>query len=188
MRKIVLFLSVALIFASCKVKENVSQVNHTIQPMTTSKLFDPHSAATSDARVTHLHWTANVNVETHVISANATFDFIAEKGAKQISFDTKDLNIEWVKVNGRMARYTLDDEKPFLGKALHVEIRDIDNLVSIEYTTSPNAEALLWVEKENELPFLFRSLKLYSQERGFLVRTALRCVSPIQPMLKFRKN
>jgi hypothetical protein len=142
MRKVFLFISVAMAFASCKVKENVSQSNHTIQPMTTSKLFDPHSAATSDARVTHLHWTANVNVETHVISANATFDFIAEKGAKQISFDTKDLNIEWVKVNGRKAFFSMDEVKPFLGQALHVEIKDTDTQVSIEYTTSPNAEAL----------------------------------------------
>ena len=169
MRKIFLFISVAMAFASCKVKENVPQSKHTIQPMTTSKLFDPHSAATLDARVTHMHWTANVNVETHVISANATFDFKTEKGAEQISFDTKDLNIEWVKVNGRLARFTLDEEKPFLGKALHVEIRDIDNLVSIQYTTSPNAEALLWVEKENELPFLF------SQSQAILARTWIPC-------------
>ena len=169
MRKIFLFLSVVMAFASCKVKENVSQSNHTIQPMTTSKLFDPHSAATYEARVSHLHWTANVNVETHIISANATFDFVAEKGAKQISFDTKDLNIEWVKVNGRKAFFSMDEAKPFLGQALHVEIRDTDNQVSIQYTTSPNAEALLWVEKENELPFLF------SQSQAILARTWIPC-------------
>jgi aminopeptidase N len=137
--------------------------------MTTSKLFDPHSTAASDARVSHLHWTANVNVETHIISANATFDFVAEKGAKQISFDTKDLNIEWVKVNGKKAFFSLDEVKPFLGQALHVEIKDTDNQVSIQYTTSPNAEALLWVEKENELPFLF------SQSQAILARTWIPC-------------
>ncbi len=169
MRKVFFLLSVALAFASCKVKETTSQTNHTIQPMTTSKLFDPHSAATSDARVTHLHWTANVNVETHVISANATFDFKTEKGAKQISFDTKDLNILWVKVNGRKADFLLEEAKPFLGQALHVEIQDTDNRVSIEYTTSPAAEALLWVEKENELPFLF------SQSQAILARTWIPC-------------
>jgi aminopeptidase N len=110
-----------------------------------------------------------VNVETHIISANATFDFIAEKGAKQISFDTKDLNILWVKVNGRKAYFFLDETKPFLGQALHVEIKDTDTQVSIEYTTSPNAEALLWVEKENELPFLF------SQSQAILARTWIPC-------------
>lgn len=169
MRKVFLFLSVALTLASCKVKDSASQTNHTIQPMTTSKLFDPHSTAASDARVSHLHWTANVNVETHIISANATFDFVAEKGAKQISFDTKDLNIEWVKVNGKKAFFSLDEVKPFLGQALHVEIKDTDNQVSIQYTTSPNAEALLWVEKENELPFLF------SQSQAILARTWIPC-------------
>jgi len=169
MRKVFLFLSVALTLASCKVKDSASQTNHTIQPMTTSKLFDPHSTAASDARVSHLHWTANVNVETHIISANATFDFVAEKGAKQISFDTKDLNIEWVKVNGKKAFFSLDEVKPFLGQALHVEIKDTNNQVSIQYTTSPNAEALLWVEKENELPFLF------SQSQAILARTWIPC-------------
>ena len=169
MRKLISLFAICAVLTSCKISEDTSATPHSINPMTTSKLFDPHSAATSDARVTHMHWTANVNVETHIISANATFDFKAEKGAKQISFDTKDLNIEWVKVNGRMARYTLDDEKPFLGQALHVEIRDIDNLVSIQYTTSPNAEALLWVEKENELPFLF------SQSQAILARTWIPC-------------
>jgi aminopeptidase N len=169
MRNLFFLFAVCATLASCKISEEVPSTPHSINPMTTSKLFDPHSAATSDARVTHLHWTANVNVVTHVISANATYDFKAEKGAKQISFDTKDLNIEWVKVNGRLARYTLDDEKPFLGQALHVEIRDIDNLVSIQYTTSPSAEALLWVEKENELPFLF------SQSQAILARTWIPC-------------
>jgi aminopeptidase N len=59
--------------------------------------------------------------------------------------------------------------KPFLGQALHVEIKDTDNQVSIQYTTSPNAEALLWVEKENELPFLF------SQSQAILARTWIPC-------------
>lgn len=169
MRKLIFLFALCATFASCKISEEVPSAPHSFNPMTTSKIFDPHSTATLDAKVTHLHWTANVNVETHVITANATFDFKAEKGAKQISFDTKDLNIEWVMVNGRLVRYTLDEEKPFLGKALHVEIRDIDNLVSIQYTTSPYAEALLWVEKENELPFLF------SQSQAILARTWIPC-------------
>jgi len=169
MRKLISLFAICAVLTSCKISEDTSATPHSINPMTTSKLFDPHSASTSDARVSHLHWTANVNVETHIISANATFDFVAEKGAKQISFDTKDLNIEWVKVNGRKAFFSMDEVKPFLGQALHVEIKDTDNQVSIQYTTSPNAEALLWVEKENELPFLF------SQSQAILARTWIPC-------------
>lgn len=169
MRKLISLFAICAALTSCKISEDTSAIPHSINPMTTSKLFDPHSASTSDARVSHLHWTANVNVETHIISANATFDFVAEKGAKQISFDTKDLNIEWVKVNGRKAFFSMDEVKPFLGQALHVEIKDTDNQVSIQYTTSPNAEALLWVEKENELPFLF------SQSQAILARTWIPC-------------
>ena len=169
MRKLISLFAICAALTSCKISEDTSATPHSINPMTTSKLFDPHSASTSDARVSHLHWTANVNVETHIISANATFDFVAEKGAKQISFDTKDLNIEWVKVNGRKAFFSMDEVKPFLGQALHVEIKDTDNQVSIQYTTSPNAEALLWVEKENELPFLF------SQSQAILARTWIPC-------------
>ena len=169
MKKVFFVLSVAVAFASCKVKETTSQTNHTIQPMTSSKLFDPHSAASSDARVTHLHWTANVNVETHIISAIATYDFIAEKTATQISFDTKGLEITAVTVNGKKAYFFLSEEKPFLGRALHVQIKEGDSKVSIEYTTSPTAEALLWVEKENELPFLF------SQSQAILARTWIPC-------------
>ena len=169
MRKLIFLFAICAALTSCKLSEDTSATPHSINPMTTSKLFDPHSASTSDARVSHLHWTANVNVETHIISANATFDFVAEKGAKQISFDTKDLNIEWVKVNGRKAFFSMDEVKPFLGQALHVEIKDTDNQVSIQYTTSPNAEALLWVEKENELPFLF------SQSQAILARTWIPC-------------
>ena len=169
MRKLIFVLALFAMFTSCKISEEVPSPPHSINPMTTSKIFDPHSAATADARVTHLHWTANVNVETHVIAANATYDFKAEKGAKQISFDTKDLNIEWVKVNGKKAYFFIDESKPFLGKALHVQIQDTDTQVSIQYTTSPNAEALLWVEKENELPFLF------SQSQAILARTWIPC-------------
>lgn len=169
MKKLIFFFALCVIFSSCKISEEVPSTSHSINPMTTSKIFDPHSAATSDARVTHLHWTANVNVESHTITANATFDFIAEKGAKQISFDTRDLNILWVKVNGRKTYFFKDGTKPFLGEALHIEIQDTDTQVSIQYTTSPNAEALLWVEKENELPFLF------SQSQAILARTWIPC-------------
>lgn len=169
MRRLSILFAVCATVVSCKISEEVPSTPHSINPMTTSRIFDPHSAATSHARVTHLQWTANVNVETHVITANATYDFKAEKGAKQISFDTKDLNIEWVKVNGEKAYFFIDESKPFLGKALHVQIQDTDTQVSIQYTTSPNAEALLWVEKENELPFLF------SQSQAILARTWIPC-------------
>lgn len=169
MKKFIFFLALCASFTACKISEESPKYSHSINPMTTSKIFDPHSAATSDARVTHLYWTANVNVETHVITANATYDFQADNEAQQISFDTKDLNILWVTVNGKKAYFFKDETKPILGEALHVQIKEGDNQVSIQYTTSPNAEALLWVEKENELPFLF------SQSQAILARTWIPC-------------
>ena len=83
MRKLISLFAFCAALTSCKISEDTSATPHSINPMTTSKLFDPHSASTSDARVSHLHWTANVNVETHIISANATFDFVAEKAKSE---------------------------------------------------------------------------------------------------------
>jgi len=125
---------------------------------------DPHTySMPNDARVKHLKWNAKVDFITKVISATATYDIENISDTDKIIFDTKQLNIHSVTVDGNEVAFQLGDEKPFIGRSLSIPINKDSKKVSIVYTTSPDAEALLWVDGEK--PFLF------SQSQAILGRT-----------------
>jgi len=158
----VAFLSIALM--ACKTQERA----HQITPMkTASTQFDPHSAAKRDAVVTHLHWQAKVDVELHMIFATATYDIQVQEHTHEIVLDTRDLNINKTFVDGKEVSFKLDEAKPYLGQALHIPVKSNSKKVSIEYSTSDHADALLWVNEGK--PFLF------SQSQAILARTWIPC-------------
>lgn len=115
---------------------------------------DPHTwSKPNDARVKHLNWSATVNFSARTIDAIATYDIENLTKTNVIIFDTKRLQISSVKVDGVDATYQVGEEKAFLGSSLSVSINEQSKKVEIAYVTSPDAEALLWVEGEK--PFLF---------------------------------
>lgn len=129
---------------------------------------DPHTfSRPNEARVKHLNWDANVDFDTKIITAIATYDIENISGGNQIVFDTKGLNVKSVKVDGQDVSFQLSSEKPTIGSALEVAITPASKQVAIEYSTSPQAEALLWVEGEK--PFLF------TQSQAILGRTWIPC-------------
>jgi len=129
---------------------------------------DPHTfSKPNDARVKHLNWDANVDFATKIISAIATYDIENISGGSQIIFDTKGLNVKSVKVDSQVVAYNLTPERPIIGSALEVAITPASKQVAIEYSTSPQAEALLWVEGDK--PFLF------TQSQAILGRTWIPC-------------
>src|SRR6476620_3346181 len=107
---------------------------------------DPHSFATTDAKVTHLHWKANVNFESKTISAVATWTINAQPNADIIIFDTKGLKINKVFLDSiQPAQYRVADKDSVLGEALAVLINSNTKKVTIDYATDPSAEALQWL-------------------------------------------
>ncbi len=115
---------------------------------------DPHTwSKPNEARAKHLNWVATVNFTSKTIDAVATYDIENLTKTNVIIFDTKGLKVSSVKVDGVEAKFQLGEEKPFLGSPLTISIAENSAKVEINYSTSPDAEALLWVEGEK--PFLF---------------------------------
>ncbi len=129
---------------------------------------DPHTwSQPNDARVTHLNWNAKVDFAAKTIAAIATYDIQNLTETNTIIFDTKGLNISKVSVDGKEVTFQTGDEKEFIGRPLNIPIEETSKQVAITYTTSPDAEALLWVDGEK--PFLF------SQSQAILGRTWIPC-------------
>lgn len=129
---------------------------------------DPHTwSKPNEARVTHLEWTAEVDFATKTIHAVAEYDIDNITETNEILFDTKGLVIAKTLVDGQEVKFNLGADKEYIGAPLSVPIEPQSKKVSIEYNTSPDAEALLWVEGEK--PFLF------TQSQAILARTWVPC-------------
>jgi aminopeptidase N len=129
---------------------------------------DPHTwSKPNEARVKHLEWNAEVNFDTHTIAAVALYTIENLTGTDTIIFDTKGLTIAEVLVDDAPVSVTISPDKAHIGCGLYVPIQKNSKSVMITYTTSPNAEALLWVDGDK--PFLF------SQSQAILARTWVPC-------------
>ena len=132
------------------------------------QVIDQHSLARPDeARITHPDWKAREDVDTRTISGTATYDISVAEGAERIIFDTHDLDIQEVLVDGTPVDFPpLGASQPFIGRPLTLPLSDGAKQVSIRYTSSPDANALLWVEAQGDkAPFLF------TQSQAILART-----------------
>jgi len=131
------------------------------------QVTDQHSfARPNEARITHLNWNARIDFDARTISGTATYDIETAADAQRIVFDTHELTIENVTVDGQPSEFSLGDAQPFLGRPLSVPIGADVQKVAIQYTSDPGADALLWVEAQGDkAPFLF------TQSQAILART-----------------
>jgi leukotriene-A4 hydrolase len=129
---------------------------------------DPHTwSRPNDARVTHLSWDADIDMEAHQIRATASYHVLNLKDTSVVILDVRDLNIEEVRVNNMPVAYLLGPAKSFIGQPLEIPIPPDSCEISIRYSTAPEAAALLWVDGER--PFLF------TQSQAILARTWIPC-------------
>lgn len=132
---------------------------------------DPHSfSKPSEARVTHLSWSATVDFETRTITAVARWNITANEDADIILFDTKNLAISNVTLeNDEPTEFRISANDAILGQALAVMIRPGTKKVNIYYKTDPSAEALQWLAPSQtagkKYPFLF------TQSQAILARS-----------------
>lgn len=134
---------------------------------------DIHSfSKPAQVRVTHLKWQARIDFESKTIQAQADWQ-IARNSGDVLLLDTKQLRIDEVKVDGEKVAFTLGTQDSLLGQSLSIPIDATSKVVSISYTTSPNAEALQWLSKQQtadkQQPFLF------TQSQAILARSWLPC-------------
>jgi len=154
-----------------------------LSALSTFSANDMHSfAKPKEAVITHLSLSIKVDMKKQIIAGVANYTIEKAANATQIWFDTKQLNIEKVLLNGSVeTNFQLTSEKPFLGKGLSVKINPDTKNVSIYYSTTKESAALQWLTPEQTegktAPFLF------TQGQAILTRTWI----PIQdsPGIRF---
>jgi leukotriene-A4 hydrolase len=164
--RIYVLCSIILLITSCA-KKPMEQ-----KPVMTES--DPHSySKPSEAKVTQLKWEATVDFDKKIISGIATWGFKPAEGAKEVVFDTKDLVVKKVMVGNKEVNFKLDPKDEIKGSALHVEFIPGNNFLTIEYETTPGAEALQWLSPQQtagkKFPFLF------TQSQAILARSWVPC-------------
>lgn len=136
---------------------------------------DPHSfSEPQKAKVTHLHWKANIDFSRKTIEATATWDIQSAPDANEIVFDTESLSIQSISLDdGREVEVSLDQADSMLGQALRIPIDKSTKSITIKYNTQPGAQALQWLEPSQtagkERPFLF------TQSQAILARSWIPC-------------
>ena len=147
--------------------------------------MDPHSfSRPNEAVVKHLDLDIEVDFQNRVIQGVANWEIETQGSPDSIHFDTEDLTILEVMVDGEKADYSLGSKDPVLGQDLRIPISEKAKVVSITYSTSPDAAALQWLGPEQthdkNLPFLF------TQSQAILARTWIPCQD--SPGIRFTYN
>src|SRR5579863_1795173 len=136
-------------------------------------IHDSQSHAHPDeVAVDHLNLELTVDFASHRLAGRATYRLVHRSPAARVVFDTRDLDIRRVSVDGAEARYHLGDETRYLGRALEIELPTTARSVSIEYSSRPEAAAVQWLTPEQAgsgAPFL------YTQSETTLARTWVPC-------------
>jgi leukotriene A-4 hydrolase/aminopeptidase len=164
-----------LAFASCSQTETKKDIE--MQPA------DIHSfARPGEAVMKHLSLDLTVDFEKKQLSGTASLDIDNKSGGTLLVLDTRDLNITNVTLDdGIRTTFKTGKSQPHTGSPLEITIRPETKKVIIEYTTSPDAAALQWLEPAQTAggkhPFLF------TQSQAILARTWI----PLQdsPGIKF---
>lgn len=136
---------------------------------------DAHSYANfNEARVTHISLDLEVDFDKKVLTGSAELDIDNRKKGKLLVLDTRKLSINMITLdNGKEAEFNLGEESDVFGAPLSISILPETKSVKVFYTTSPDADALQWLDPVQTLgkehPFLF------SQSQAILARTWVPC-------------
>ncbi|HVR95126.1 MAG TPA: M1 family metallopeptidase [Thermoanaerobaculia bacterium] len=132
---------------------------------------DPHSYSHPDeVAVEHLKLDLTVDFNRRQLFGRASLRLNHKTGADRLILDTRDLNIQRVLLDGGTeARFNLGEAKEFLGRPLEIQITPQTQWVHVDYSTSPEAAALQWLDPQQtaggKYPFLL------TQSQSILART-----------------
>ena len=136
---------------------------------------DAHSYANfNDVRIKHLKLDLKVDFSEKILDGKVDISIKNYTKAKQLILDSKDLTIHKVLLEDSIeTSFSLGEKSEVFGQPLTVEVEPSTKVVSVYYTTSPDAEALQWLTPEQTLgkvhPFLF------SQSQAILARSWVPC-------------
>ncbi len=174
MNKLLLLLPFLFLIGCQKNKENPSKTNP-------KYVVDAHSyAKPNEAVAKHLDLNIAVNFNKKQLSGTATYTIDKSKKAKEIHFDSRNLIINKVEVDGKKMDFRLKKGDAVLGDDLIIPLTINAKKVAIDYQTNGNNDALQWLNKQQttdkENPFLF------TQGQAILTRTWI----PIQDSPQIR--
>ncbi|HAE30471.1 MAG TPA: aminopeptidase, partial [Flavobacteriales bacterium] len=101
-----------------------------------------------EVKVEHSHLNLEVDFDEEKLKGSVVHSIQNMSGVKEVVFDTKNLEIKNVMVDGAKASYRMGSADELLGVPLIVEIQPESKSVEIEYETTEGAEALDWVSPE----------------------------------------
>ncbi|MDC3406767.1 M1 family metallopeptidase [Bacteroidia bacterium] len=136
---------------------------------------DTHSYANfNDVRIKHLMLDLRVDFSEKTLDGKVDISIENYTKARQLILDSKDLTIHKVLLEDSIeTSFSLGEKSEVFGQPLTVEVEPSTKVVSVYYTTSPDAEALQWLTPEQTLgkvhPFLF------SQSQAILARSWVPC-------------
>ncbi len=137
---------------------------------------DTHSFSNvDDIQTTHLDLDIKVDFGEQIVKGSAALTIINTANSEKLVLDVRDLNIEKIILDdtNEETSFSIGENKPNFGSPLTIDINPQTQKVTIYYSSSPGAEALQWLTKEQtfggEHPFLF------SQCQPILARTWVPC-------------
>ena len=138
------------------------------------EVIDPHSFSNfNEVQSTHLHLDLTVDFESNKLKGRVDHKISKLGTSDTVVFDTKDLNITRVEIDGNEVSYFFGEEDELLGVPLKVKLEPNTKILSIFYETTENSEALMWLAPQQtsgkEFPFLF------TQGEAILTRTWIPC-------------
>ena len=154
------------------------------QPAVTVGATSHSYSKPEEAKVEHLNLDLNVDFAKKQLAGKATLRIANSGNATKLILDARDLTIHSVTRDdaaGAPATFKLGDAQGTFGAPLEIDITPQTKSVTIDYTTSPGAAALQWLEPPQTAgkkhPFLL------SQSQSILARTWV----PIQdtPSVRF---
>ncbi|MGB6036192.1 MAG: M1 family metallopeptidase [Cryomorphaceae bacterium] len=158
MMKLNAFVALALVVMACETSDNTSVEN--VEPMETKYADDTHSFSNpNEIAVTHLDLDLAVNFEDRKISGTVVYDL--ERNADgDLILDADGLTITAARdaATDEELQFSLKDGDDY-GNELVIKLNAETEKVAIDYSTSPDAAALLWMDPEQtndgKAPFLF---------------------------------
>ena len=154
------FIALAVLVMACETTDNTSVENENAQPMETKYADDTHSFSNpNEIAVTHLNLDLTVSFEERIISGTVIYDL--ERNAHgDLILDADGLTISAARdaATDEELQFSLKDGDDY-GNELVVKLNAETEKVAIDYSTSPDAAALLWMDPEQtndgKAPFLF---------------------------------
>ena len=122
--------------------------------------IDPHSYTDpSQGSMSHLFLDWQVDFDSHKLSGIARLDF-AKAVQGPLDLDTRDLVIESVcDAQGKPLEWEIAEPEGFMGAKMTIQRPQPIDKIEIQYSTSPNASALQWLDPQHtaggKSPFLF---------------------------------